>query len=304
MLKKLKKGDTIGVIAISTPTLDESLIDKGLKYIEDLGYKVVCADNIRSNENYFSGSVKTRANTLMKFFQDESIDAIIALKGGFGAIQVLELLDFDVIKKNPKIFVGYSDLTALQAPLYSISGLVNFQGPMIVSNFANEKLTDLTVNSLFSMLDGTNDVIADDLEVLYAPVDSVEGTMVGGNLATFVTLFGTKFHPDIKDKILYFEDVDEKTYSIDRMLSQLLLHKDINSVKAFVFGTFEDVERRNDHELQLNDLFVERLQSLGVPIVCGVQSGHCHPMLTVPIGADVSLDIKNGVLKLAKPVVQ
>lgn len=304
--EKLQKGQTIGIIGLSSSILDFKEIDQGVAYLEALGYKVCLAPNVKENDYYFPGSAEVRARELENFFVNPDIDVIMALRGGFGAIHILNLLDYQLIKENPKIFIGFSDLTVLLNTLYTCAHLITFQGPMLTSNFAKKDHSLITDHSLFSMISGESDLITDTFNVLVnnSSQQIVEGTLVGGNLISFNSLLGTVYEPDFTDKILFFEDIDEKTYAIDRALSQLLLTGKLNKVKAIIFGDFSDCERRNEWEQELYPLIKDRLQGLGIPVVSRVQSGHCSPMLTIPIGAEVKLDLDKKQLTIAKKILE
>ncbi len=299
--KKLSIGDTIGIVATSSTLLDTDKIDKGVKYLESLGYKVVLAPNLKDNVKFFSGSIKTRADELMRFFADPSIDMIMSLRGGFGAIQILDSIDFDVIKNNPKIFVGFSDLTSLLQALYQKANLVGFYGPMLSSNFGDDDHNVQTDEWLFPLLSGEKTVLCEDFNIL-ANFSEVEGTVLGGNLITFMTLMGTKYQPDFTDSILFFEDIDEKSYAIDRALTQLSLNENIHKVKAFVFGDFNNCPTRNEHEADLLEIIESRLAPLNIPIITGVPSGHCSPMMTLPIGGKIKITADS--ISLIEQVVQ
>ncbi len=301
--KKLSKGNTIGVVATSTTLLDIKRIDKGVKYLESLGYKVILAPNVKDNVNFFSGSEKTRAEELVKFFENPDIDMIMALRGGFGAIQILDYIDFEVIKNNPKIFVGFSDLTSLLQVLYQKADLVGFYGPMLSSNFGDSDHTKQTDEWLFPLLSGDKTVLYKEFDIVSAvEFDEVCGTVLGGNLITFMSLMGTKYQPDLKDSILFFEDIDEKSYSIDRALTQLILNEQIHQVKAFVFGDFNNCPTRNEYELEVIDIIKNKLAPLNIPIITNVPSGHCMPMMTMPIGSHIKITTQ--CISLVDKVVQ
>ncbi len=304
--KKLEKGQTIGIIGVSSSVSDLSTIDKGVQSLISLGYKVKLAPSIKNNHYNFPSDRETRAKELENAFLDPSIDAIMAMRGGFGAIHILDKIDYTIFQKNPKIFIGYSDLTTLQNALYKKAGLISFQGPMLTSNFAKDNHSSFCNDSLFGMISGEHKKIIDSFDILVRgnSPSIVEGTMIGGNLITFMTLMGTPYEPDFEDKILFFEDIGEQTYSIDRALSQLLLSDKLKTVKAFIFGDFSDCTRQNDTEQELYPLIRDRLESLNIPIISGIPAGHCIPMLTLPIGAKIKIDLDNTSLSLTQEVVQ
>ncbi|MGL4394667.1 MAG: S66 peptidase family protein [Brevinema sp.] len=302
---KITSKATIGIVALSSSHLDPAQIEKGKKYLENFGHKVIIHPYATLNTHFFPGTIAERAQQLTDMFSDPEIDMIMCLKGGYGSIQILSSINYDIIKKNPKVFVGFSDLTSVLNTFAERLGLICFQGPMLVSNFGQDSHSLQTDKSFFSIISGERQILAEEFEILCQGKEPVvSGTMLGGNLITFMCLMGTEFEPNLKDSILFFEDIDEKTYSIDRALTQLINHKDINKVKAIVFGNFNDCITRNEHELPLPDLFNDRLAHLNIPIITGVPSGHCHPMDTMPIGAKVKLDLTQKTLSLEEKVVK
>ncbi|MGL4676136.1 MAG: S66 peptidase family protein [Brevinema sp.] len=302
--KKIVPGATIGITAVSSSLLDLDKIKIGAEYLKSLGYKVKLAPNIERNDFFFPGSPQVRAEELMKLFLDPDVDMIMALRGGFGAIQILDLLDYDIIKKNPKVFVGFSDLTSLQMALYQRADLITFYGPMLSSNFADPQHSKITDQSLFSLVSGENKTLSSKFDILVDPVNQVEGRVLGGNFITFMSLMGTKFQPDLKNSILFFEEIDEKTYALDRAISQLLLNEQFSQVKAFIFGDFNNCTTRNQYEEDLNTLIVNRLKKLNVPIISGLPCGHCHPMITFPLGSEVCIDLSLGTIQTVDRLVQ
>ncbi|MGL4563496.1 MAG: S66 peptidase family protein [Brevinema sp.] len=303
--KKISKGSCIGIVALSSSQLDLEMISQGSKYLEKLGYKVILPPQIYQNTHFFPGTPKERASALNDLFLNPDVDMIMALRGGFGGIQILPYIDYDLIKKNPKVFVGYSDLTSVQNVLFQKTNLVSFHGPMLTSNFAQQHHTKSTDESLFSLLSGMRIKLATDIHILSNPqsTQKIQGTLLGGNLITFMTLMGTGYQPNLQGSILFFEDIDEKTYSIDRALTQLLLTPQISEVKAFVFGDFNHCLRRNTYELELFELIKERLEPLGIPIITDIPSGHCSPMMTFPIGAKIEIDLEAHHIRVLNEVV-
>lgn len=239
----MQQGDTIGIVQLSNAITDFKEALQAIMHLYQLGFKIKVAPNVYENEYYFSGSAEDRARNLEQFFADPEIAAIMPVRGGYGSIHVIDLLDYDIIKQNPKIFIGYSDLTALEWAIYKKTGIVTFHGPMAVS-FAREQDPTETVNSMLSSLYEDNMDIVQGFSILYpecehekpanfehgdnmvettSPVasipDSVEGVLVGGNFATFMSLMGTPYEIDLKGKILFIEEINERVMSIDRMLA-------------------------------------------------------------------------------------
>ncbi|MGL4366689.1 MAG: S66 peptidase family protein [Brevinemataceae bacterium] len=302
LFKKLDKGDTIGIIALSSAAPSRELINIGVSKLESLGFKVDVAPNCFSNYHNYCGTDQERISYLESYFSNPKIKALIALRGGYGSIRILSQINYDIIKNNPKIFVGFSDLTSFQTAMYVKTGLPSFQGPMLTTNFANSP-SQTTLDSFFNMLANPDHLtITNQFNVINE--GTTEGILIGGNLITFMTLVGTNYMVDFSDKILYFEDINEYTYSIDRALSHLMLLSGIEKIKGIVFGSFTDCKTRNTSESTLIEIFTEKTKHLDIPIVYGVQAGHSFPTLTIPIGAQVVLNTQQKILNLTKRIIK
>lgn len=318
---KLQKGDTIGIVALSNAITDFKEMFKGIMYLHRLGFNIKVAHNVYENEYYFAGSAEERARQLEQFFADPEIKAIMPVRGGYGAIHVLDLIDYDIIKKNPKIFIGYSDLTSLEWALYKHANLATFHGPMVIS-FTKEEDPRETAESMLSILCEDRQEIAKGFHILYPncmpqssedhhvsqstektellePIpDAVEGILVGGNLATFISIMGTSYEIDLNGKILFIEEVNERVMSVDRMLMQMKLASKFDGVKAIVFGYMTSIGQRDPSEHTVYPMIKETLQSLNIPIITGIPSGHSTPMHTLPMGAKVRIDFHEQTIVL------
>lgn len=302
--KKLKKGDTIGIIAPASCTTYEKVLE-AKKNIEDMGYQVILGECTKKQWYSYAGTDEERAEEINSFFDDKSIDAIICMRGGYGSNRLIELLDFEVIKRNPKIFVGYSDITTLHIALNEKVNLITFHGPMAVSNFTGNYNRD-TYENFIEILSNSRDKqsiknITKELKVLNE--GRAKGKLVGGNLATLIATLGTEYDLDYNRKILFLEEIGEKTYKIDRFLNQLKKHGVFEKIEGLVLGDFKNCTQDSEKDMTLLEVFQNYFKELKKPVIYNFESGHSEPMLTLPLGAICEIDTYNKELKVLERVV-
>ena len=287
--KKLQKGDTIGILAISGRVKEYENIEKAKTFLEEQGYKVVVSDTCKTYHNYMAGNSDDDCiEALHSFFQDKSIDAILCARGGYGTLRLLNKIDWNVIKNNPKIFAGYSDITILLNMIFKNTGLITFHSPMANGDFANE-IQSSTVDNFFKTLEGeTTNYQAQYFNTFYDGV--TDGLLLGGNLASLTSLCGLDFLLDT-DLVLFLEDLNEPIYKIDRMLTQLFNIKEAREhIKGIVIGEFKDVEDKR----KLDELFQSFADELKIPMCDGFKITHNKIKDTLPVGASVIFDSNNG----------
>lgn len=280
--KKLTKGDTISIIATSGEVDFEKILN-AKKYFEQKGFNIVLGSNITKSNNGLAGDDTERLEDLHKAFLDKNIDAIICARGGYGALRLVNKIDYSIIKSNPKIFCGYSDITILSSMFYKNCGLVTFSGPMAQSDFANN-INPYTERSFFATLTN-NSVTLLAKKPNEETFSAVEGILFGGNLSTISSLCGIDFIPD--EKFIFFtEDINEPTYKIDRYFTQLLnIEKFRNNLNAIVCGDFTGCDNLCDLPKIFNDLKKE----LNIPIVKDYPISHTQVKATIPIGGFAKL---------------
>lgn len=291
--KKLNIGDTIGIIALSGAIESEENIQRAKNYFQNKGYKVVLSENIFDKNRYLAGTDEKKVQELHKFFKDPEIKLILCARGGYGAIRLLDKIDFDIIKNNPKIFAGYSDITALEAIIYKKTGLVTLYAPVAQSDFGVEKVSPFVEKNFFAALNG---------EILeFKPCNSktyyegsAKGILWGGNLATLVTLCGQDFIPD--DKFIFFaEDLNEEVYKIDKMMNQLLnIEKFRQNLAGIILGDFLDI----DNKEYFDELFFEIGKKLQKPILSGFKITHAPEKITLPYAAMAEFSTDSKTLKI------
>jgi muramoyltetrapeptide carboxypeptidase len=289
----LKKGDKIAFIAPSSPTI-ESRIKPSIEAVENLGLKVILGDSCKSKHGYLSGTDEVRARDLNEMFKDDQIKGIFAIRGGYGASRILHMLDYTVIKNNPKIFVGYSDVTILHIVLNQKCNLITYHGPM-PSTELYKNLDSFTkyyfINSLFSSKPIGNLINPSHIrsQTLYG--GDVNGPVIGGNLSLICSSLGTEYEIDTKDKILFLEAVEEEPYRIDRMLLQLKQAGKFKDAIGIVFGAFTNCNAREPFKsLTIKEILNELILPEKKPSICNVCCGHCLPTITLPLGAMANLN--------------
>ncbi len=297
----LQKGDTIGLIAPATAVESQEWIVIATEIAESFGFTVVLGDHVGKQYGYLAGSDRERAEDINAMFRRSDVKGIFPIQGGWGSMRVLPFLDFDMIRKNPKVFVGYSDITTLLLAFYKFSGLVTLHGPNIRSSF-NEYVSDYYIRAMTSAAPlgllrqpplPAGEKVNKENRIITLSGGKVTGELVGGNLSLLVTTLGTPFEIDLKGKILFLEDVHEEPYRIDRMLTHLFLAGALNDAAGFVVGKMRDCDPREPGylaSLTLEEIFRTRLGSLGKPAISGLSFGHIKDHITLPVGVRATLD--------------
>lgn len=289
--QNLKKGDTIAIIS-PCGNIEKEKVVNSIKYFEEKGYKVKLGQNVFAKDRYMAGSDKKRIEDLEWAFSDKSINAIICSRGGYGALRIINKIDYEIIKNNPKIFCGYSDVTALSLMILKKTGLITYSSPMIKGDFQPEDLDLYTQEQFFKTLSGEIRQIKPTNLKVYKN-GKTQGILWGGNLATVASLCGLDFIPD--EKFIFFaEDLNEPVYKIDRYFRQLLNIQGFrNKITGIVLGDFLDVE----YPQQLDILVNEIAEELNIPIYGGYKITHAKSKLTIPIGLTAKLD-ENGLIMI------
>lgn len=303
--KVLKKGDTIGIIAPASRSSYEKVLE-AKKNIGNMGYKVVLGECTQKQWYSYAGEDEERAREINNFFSDKAIDAILCMRGGYGCNRLIELIDFEIIKNNPKIFVGYSDITTLHMAINEKTGLITFHGPMAVSNFTGNYNID-TYNNFIEILSNPLDQrvinnFSKELEVISE--GKAKGKLVGGNLATLVATLGTKYDLDYREKILFLEEIGEKTYKVDRFLNQLKKHGVFEKIEGIVLGDFKNCPPDSKKDMSLIEVFQDYFRDLKKPVIYNLESGHSEPMLTLPLGAMCGIDSYEKKITILEKVVK
>ncbi len=310
--RRLKKGATVAVIAPSSfPDYPEFSLFEGLEYIRKLGFRLKIGKTLTEAKSrwYLSGEDEFRAQDINTAFADENVDAIICARGGAGSMRILKLLDYDLIKKNPKPFVGYSDTTSIQNAMLSLSGLASIQGPMGAVGFGKDsdvKKTKMYWNTLVSMLGG------EELQLgawkggpppLTVKAGRAEGRLVGGNLILFTLLGGSKYCPTQNGDVLFLEDISEETWRVDNFLASLSAQGALDRASGIVLGEFPR-EREQARGPRLEEIFRTYLENLDAPSFINYPCCHGYGHEPVPLGIRVSLDADKRLLQMLEAAVE
>ena len=289
--QRLKKGDTIGIIAPASPPNLEQL-KRSLSFLDELGLNYQMGKSVENIYGYLAGTDEERLEDLHEMFADPNIAGIICAGGGYGTARYTDKIDFQLMNECPKIFWGYSDITFLHTGMNLYSDIVTFHGPMLASDVGKSTFSDLS-KKMFQQL-------FEPMELHYteaiSPLTQVSpgiarGELVGGNLSLLASGIGTKFEVDTTDKLLLIEDIGEEPYRVDGMLNQLRQAGKLDAAAGFVIGDFKDAEpSKRKVSLSLDEVFNHYLGNLGKPAVKGFKIGHCQPHFAVPLGADAQLD--------------
>lgn len=299
--KRLCLGDTIGVIAPASPR-DSDLTAAGVRWLEEQGFCVKLGMTIDQKLGYLSGPDDMRAADINAMFASPDIDGIVCLCGGYGTMRLLELLDYNVIRTHPKVFVGYSDITALHVSIGQRTGLVTFHGPMVASDMG-KGLSAYTWECFFQAVTSPQPLGSvinppDSPPPLFIVPGTAQGYLTGGNLSLIVSTLGTPYEINTHDKILCLEEVGEAPYRIDRMLTQLLLAGKLQDAAGIVFGVCADcdIEARSSSSFNVEEVLRDRLGGLHKPVLYNLHFGHTLDKVTLPLGIKAVLGSEMGGL--------
>ena len=304
--KRLKKGDTVRMVAPASAVLDRHHVLIAKESFEALGFNVELGEHVFGRHGYLSGTDQQRAEDVNKAFADDSVDAVIAVRGGWGCNRILPLLDYDMIRANNKVLLGYSDITSLMNALYVKTGMVSFHGPNGFSYWADfqaQQFRDVIMDGKSTTMRNYKEK-EETLTMMSNRTTTVnsgtaQGVLVGGNLTVLTSLCGTPYFPDLKGKILMLEDVGENIYRIDRFLSQLQLAGHLEGVAGIVFGHCTECDPSGGFgSFTLHEVFEHYFKPLGVPTYTGAQFGHIRDNHILPVGHVVELDADAATLKL------
>ncbi len=294
----LRKGDTVGIIG-PAGVVDSTALKKGAEYLRELGFRVRIAPHVLSRNKFFAGSHHSRLMDLNQMIRDPGIRAIFCSRGGYGSVHLIQQLDYQVLRQDPKIFMGASDVTVLLNEIYRRTGLICFHGPMVAANFSKgEERVDLESLSHAIMAEsgeaskGPWEIALKSQNVLQK--GRAQGRLMGGCLSLLVSTLGTPYEVQFQDAILFLEDVNEPPYRIDRMLKQLADAGKLDSVKGILFGVMLNCSDRSHRQWTVRTVVRDYFRDFCGPVAMGLSSGHTpHPFVTIPIGARVTMDTRS-----------
>jgi muramoyltetrapeptide carboxypeptidase len=297
-------GDTVGLVNPAS-FLDPEDVDIAKKELAQLGLNVKLAAHVRDRYGYLGGRDADRAADINSMFADSSVRALIAMRGGWGSSRILQRLDYDLIRRQPKIIMGYSDITALVLAIYARSGVVTFHGPVGTSDW-NRFTLEWVRRILFS---GEAVTLRNPWYDLNYRVETLtagraRGRLVGGNLSVLAAMVGSPYLPEWQGTILFVEEIGEEVYRVDRMLTQLKLAGILDRISGFIFGQCRDCDPEEpDKSLSFRQMLSDHIKPLGIPAWYGSMIGHMKDKFTVPVGVPVEIDALRGTVKLLEPAV-
>ena len=310
---RLRAGATVGLVTPASNVPENEDLLAAMDLVRSLGFEAKAAPNLRRRKQYLAGSDQQRADDLNGMFADDEVDAIFCVRGGYGSGRLLRDLDYQTIANNPKILMGYSDITAILNAINVKTGMVTYHGPIAGDNFSSytyeqfqrilmepRQVTRIAQPPAFVEQPG---VVERKNRLTPIVPGRAEGKLIGGNLSLLVTLLGTPYEPDFDGAILFMEDVSEPPYSVDRMLTHLWLTGHLEQTAGIVFGKFTD-DDYDSNTLSMEQVLRERCEPLGIPTLRGAMIGHVEDQTVVPIGVNARLDVDEGTLKLLEPAVR
>ena len=304
---RLKKGDTIGLIAPGYAVKKETL-EEAKNTLVNMGFVPYHTERILGKYGYFSAPDKERADDLNEMFANQKVDGIICARGGYGCTRIMEMINYENIRNNPKVFTGFSDITALLNGIHQQTGLVTFHGP--VGSTINDPYSIAQLQQV--VMHPKKELVIENMVLVDANLKTnvefdryvitpgmANGKLIGGSLTLVNALMGTPWEIDFTDAIVCLEDIEEQPYRIDRMLTQLLEGKTFKKAAGVAFGVFAGCNSStNPDSFSLKEVIMDRIKSMGIPAVYGMSFGHIENNFTFPIGLDASLDTEKMTLQL------
>lgn len=309
--RRLRTGDLIG-LATPGSYIPDNALEKAVKNMESFGFRVKLSKNIRAKRGYNAGTDAQRLEDLHELFADREVAAVWCARGGYGCTRLLPALDYALIRRNPKALIGYSDVTALLLAIFQKTGLIGFHGPVAAS-----EMTDFArAQIVASLMEGQPEIRINIPEALSSQTKpgyeaqtirggEATGVLSGGNLSLLAALAGTPYAPDFSGRIVFIEDVEERPYRVDRMLTQLRQACNLEKAAGIALGVFVDcVPEDGVPSLSLMESLEDQLGSLGIPVAYGLPFGHMANQCVLPVGIKASLDADQKSLTLLESGVE
>lgn len=297
--RRLQVGDTVGVVApASWPDRTKAL--RAVELLKRWGLNVQYGQSLSRRHGYLAGTDPERADELHQMFVDEQVKAIFCVCGGYGSPRIAERLDYSLIRANPKIFWGYSDITFLHVSIVQHAGLLTVHGPMLSSDLGQESAHPQTKQTFQQLFNPTPFAYTEEISPLKCLVPGkAEGALIGGNLSLLVSTLGTPYEVDTRGKLLFIEEVDEEPYRVDRMLNQLRMAGKFADAAGILICNFQNcVPGKRKESLTLEEVIEDHVVTAGKPTVSGFMIGHCSPNFALPVGIEASLDADQKTLLL------
>jgi muramoyltetrapeptide carboxypeptidase len=303
----LRVNDVIGVVAPAGTLFDRQALSKGLRLLNQMGFRTLVGKHVLAQCGYLAGSDAQRLEDLMTMFAHPDVRAILCLRGGYGTLRLLPYIDFDLIRRHPKVFIGYSDVTALHLAIQKCCRLVTFHGPMLATDFGGLCSPYTREKFLQLVLSGARPAVIrnppDGPATITIFPGKARGELVGGNLTLITALMGTPFEIETRGRVLFIEEVGEPPYRLDRMLTQLRLAGKLTAAAGIVVGECRDCATAGQGSFTAMQVFRDCLGDLGIPCFYGLSAGHGPHKATLPLGVEVTMDADKHTLRLEEKAV-
>jgi len=306
---RLRRGNLIGIVSpASTPSTHEK-VEKGVRYLEGLGYRVEIGRHAMAQYGYLAGTDEERAADLNDMLRNPAVRAVFALRGGYGTPRILDLIDYKAARRDPKILVGYSDITGLQLAFLRKAGLVTFSGPMVAVEMWDH-IDPFTEESFWRVVTSGSRVGSlqnpDDEPLVAYNKGRASGILVGGNFSLLASLIGTPYLPNLRNALLVLEDVDEAPHRVDRMLAQLRHTGILKNIAGLILGKFTDCVPSDPSKphFTIEQVLQETVSAVRCPVLTNLQYGHIAKKLTIPFGVRATLDTRTPSLKVTEGAVR
>lgn len=309
--RRLQPGDTVALFNPSAAVFERQPYELAAETLQALGFKVREAPNLRARRGHLAGTDAQRADDVNALFADPDVHGLLALAGGSGGNRILPLIDYDLVRRNPKFLGGYSDLTALINAVHARTGLVTFHAPLGISEWnafnveaLRAAVMDAQTPTLRNPREPEDALVPRSGRIFTLHGGRARGPLVGGNLAVLSSMAGSSYWPSFDDAILVLEDINEYTYRVDRMLSTLKNAGVLERLAGAVLGAFTKCEPGDGYgTLTLDEVFDDYFKPLRIPVYGGASFGHIRRQFTLPIGLPVEMDADAGTLRFLQPAV-
>ncbi len=308
---RLQAGDTVGLINPAGATfhpVDVTVVEETLAA---LGLGMKAGEHLLDRYGYLAGEDKARAKDVNNMFADPDVSALLSLRGGWGCNRLLDLLDYEAISRNPKILMGYSDITSLLLAINAKTSLVTFHGPVGIStwnqystNFVKKLLFNAEAFSMENPRDTGDNLAQVSDRVITITGGKAKGRLLGGNLSVLTSMVGSDYLPNFEGSILFLEEINEDIFRVDRMLTQLKLAGILGRISGFIFGKCKECNPGEGFgSLTLEEVFADHIEPLGIPAWSGTMIGHMDKKFTIPLGIEAEIDADKGIISLQEPAV-
>lgn len=309
--RRLRTGDTVVLVSPASATWETLDVDIARETLESLGLKVRLGEHLLDRHGYLAGADRDRAADIDRAFADPVVRAVVAIRGGWGSARLLPYLDYDAIARNPKVLLGYSDVTALHMAIQARTGLVTFHGPVgasgwnaFAAGYLKRVLFDAEAVTFENAKEAGDSLVPVENRTQTVTPGVARGRLLGGNLTVLSGIMGSPYVPDFDGAILFLEDIGEDLYRIDRMLTELALAGVLKKVRGFVFGYCTDCKPGDGYaSLTLEEILNDHIKPLGVPAWRGAMIGHRRPQFTLAEGVEVEINASAATIRMLEPGV-